>query len=162
VNGAPAFVADPFSVPDVVAGQNYSGTIASNALDPNPSDTLAFSKLTGPVWLNLTSNGTLSGTPLSPDVGTNVFVVRVNDSQNLSATATMTVSVLAATPIVASLAVQTNQLLLTWTGGIGPYQVQQATTLDNPDWQNAGPSISGSTTFLTPTNMAAFYRVSGR
>jgi hypothetical protein len=162
VNGAPAFVADPFSVPDVVAGQNYSGTIASNGLDPNPSDTLAFSKLTGPVWLNLTSNGTLSGTPLSPDVGTNVFVVRVNDSQNLSATATMTVSVLAATPIVASLAVQTNQLLLTWTGGIGPYQVQQATTLDNPDWQNAGPSISGSTTFLTPTNMAAFYRVSGR
>src|SRR5262249_13686183 len=38
VNGAPSFVTNPFSLPNITAGQNLSGTIATNASDPNPSD----------------------------------------------------------------------------------------------------------------------------
>lgn len=162
VNGAPTFVADPFSMPDAVAGQSYSGTIATNATDPNPSDTLAFAKVSGPAWLNVAGNGTLSGTPLSSDAGTNTFAVSVTDPSSLSDTATMTVSVLAAAPIVATLTAQTNQLTLTWTGGIGPYQIQQATNLDNPLWQDAGSPIGGNSALLVPTNDAAFYRILGR
>ena len=35
VNGAPSFTSNPFSHPGVNAGQPYSGTIATNATDPN-------------------------------------------------------------------------------------------------------------------------------
>ena len=65
-------------------------------------------------------------------------------------------------PIVATLALQPGQLLLTWTGGVGPYQVQMATNLDNPIWQDFGPPTSGNSLPLTPTNDAAFYRVVGQ
>jgi hypothetical protein len=162
VNGAPSFVANPFSLPDIIAGQDYSGSIATNATDPNPTDTLTFAKVSGPAWLNVAADGTLSGTPLSPDAGTNSFVVSVTDPGNLSNTATMNVLVQAPPPIVSSLSIQTNQLLLAWSGGIGPYQVQQATNLDNPSWQNLGAPISGNSLSLMPTNTAAFYRVRGQ
>jgi hypothetical protein len=162
VNGAPSFVSNPFSIPDVIAGQAYSGTIATNATDPNPADILTFAKVSGPAWLNVAADGTFSGTALSADVGTNSFEVSVTDPGNLSDTATMSVSVLAAAPIISSIAGQTNQLVLTWTGGIGPYQVQQATHLDSPDWQDLGAPVSGTSVFLTPTNDAALYRILGR
>jgi hypothetical protein len=74
----------------------------------------------------------------------------------------MNIAVQAAPPIVASLAPQPGQLLLTWTGGISPYQVQQATNLDIPSWQNFGVPTSGNNLSLTPTNDAAFYRILGQ
>jgi hypothetical protein len=162
VNGAPSFTANPFSLPDITAGQNISGTIAINATDPNPGDILTFAKISGPAWLTVASDGTLSGTPLSSDVGTNTFVVTVTDPFNLSNTATMNIPVQPPPPIVATLAPQPGQLLLTWTGGISPYQVQMATDLNNPTWQNLGPPTTGNTLSLTPTNDAAFYRIVGQ
>jgi hypothetical protein len=63
VNGAPSFVAHPFSMPSINAGTAYSATIATNATDPNPGDTLTFAKVSGPSWLSVAANGTLSGTP---------------------------------------------------------------------------------------------------
>lgn len=164
VNGAPSFAVDPFSLPDVIAGQNISGTIATNASDPNPSDVLTFGKVSGPAWLNVATDGTLSGAPLSADAGTNTFVVSVTDPGALSDSATMNIVVQqAASPIVASLTPQPDQsLLLTWTGGVSPYQVQQATNLDNPVWQNFGGPTSGNNLSLMPTNAAAFYRIVGQ
>jgi fibronectin type 3 domain-containing protein len=38
-----------------------------------------YSKVSGPAWLSVASNGTLSGTPGNGDVGANTFVVRVTD-----------------------------------------------------------------------------------
>jgi len=164
VHGAPAFAVNPFSLPDIIAGQNLSGTIATNASDPNPSDTLTFAKVNGPAWLNVGADGTVSGTPLIADAGTNTFIVSVTDPGTLSGTATLNVFVQqqAASPIVASLEPQTGLLLLNWTGGVGPYQVQQATNLDNPIWENFGAPISGNTLSLTPSNAAAFYRIVGQ
>jgi Putative Ig domain/Galactose oxidase, central domain len=161
VNGAPYFIANPFSLPGIVAGGSYSGTVATNATDPNPGDTLTFAKVSGPAWLIVDTDGTVTGTPLSPDVGTNTFVVSVTDPGNLSNTATMTIAVAAAAPITASLALQPGQLVLTWSGGISPYQVWQATNLDNPVWQIFGAPISGNSLLVTPTNPAAFYRILG-
>jgi hypothetical protein len=74
----------------------------------------------------------------------------------------MSIFVLAPPAIVATLAPQPGQWLLTWAGGISPYQVQMATDLDNPTWQNFGAPIGGNSLSLTPTNDAAFYRVLGR
>jgi hypothetical protein len=162
VNGAPTFAANPFSMPGVVAGQSYSGSIATNASDPNPSDTLTFGIVSGPAWLSVAPDGSLSGTPLSPNAGTNTFLVKVRDQSNLSDTATMNIIVTPATPIISTLITQTNQLFLAWTGGLGPYQVQQATNLASPDWQNLGAPISGNSIELTPTNAAAFYRILGQ
>jgi hypothetical protein len=162
VNGAPSFTVNPFSLPGINAGQTYSGTIATNATDPNPADTLTFAKVSGPVWLNVAADGTLSGTPLSPDAGTNTFLVSVTDPGNLSNTATMDIFVQAPLPIIASLAIQPGQLLLSWAGGIGPYQVQQATDVGSPVWQKLGAPTSGNILVLTPTNAGAFYRVLGQ
>ncbi|HSU56358.1 MAG TPA: putative Ig domain-containing protein, partial [Candidatus Dormibacteraeota bacterium] len=162
VNGGPSFLVNPFSMPAVTAGQSYSGTIATNATDPNPPDILTFAKISGPAWLNVAADGTLSGTPLSVDTGTNSFIVRVADQQNLSGTATMSLFVLAATPILSSLTIETNQLSLTWTGGIGPYQVQQTADLNSPDWQDVGGPIGATSVTLSPTNEVMFYRILGQ
>jgi len=162
VNGAPSFIVNPFALPGIMAGQKYSGTIATNATDPNPTDTLTFAKVSGPAWLNVATDGTLSGTPLSPDAGSNTFLVSVTDPGNLSNTAIMTILVQAARPIVASLAVQPGQLLLSWSGGISPYQVQQATDLNNPAWQNFGGPTSSNSVSWAATNDAAFYRIIGQ
>jgi hypothetical protein len=162
VNGAPSFTVDPFSMPDIAAGQSYSGTIATNASDPNPADILTFEKVTGPAWLSVAGDGTLSGTPSSIDAGTNAFLVKVTDPGGLSDTATLNIVVSAVTPIISTLTLQTNQLWLTWSGGTGPYQVQQATNLTSPVWQNLGAPLSGNSLLLTPSNDAAFYRVVGQ
>lgn len=136
VDGAPMFVANPFTQPEVIAGLSYSGSMATNVFDPNPTDSFAFSKVSGPVWLIVATNGLLSGVPLSANVGTNTFIVSVFDSSSLSGAATMTINVLAAPAIVSSFSPQSGGFLLEWSGGVGPFQVQQATNLINPDWQN--------------------------
>jgi len=162
VNGAPSFNSDPFTMPDVVAGQNYSGSLATNASDPNPGDVLAFAKVSGPAWLTVAADGTLSGTPLSDSVGTNSFLVSVTDSGGLSNSATMNLTVDAAPPIVSTISFQSNALQLNWSGGIAPYQVQATPDLLNPAWQNLGGSINSNSLSLTPTNDMMFYRIIGQ
>lgn len=162
VNAAPAFLANPFTMPDVTAGQNYSGTIATNATDSNPADALTFAKVSGPAWLSVAPDGTLSGTPLSADAGTNVFTVGVTNSENLSDTATMNIFVLAPPAIIPAFSFQAGELTLNWAGGIGPFQVQMATNLADPDWQNVGDTINTNRLTITPSNAAAFFRIMGQ
>jgi len=159
-NSPPAFVSNPFTKPNANAGLAYAGTIATNASDPN-GDAITFAKVSGPAWLSVASNGALSGTPLSPNVGTNSFVVRVIDSGSLSNSATMNIAVIAAQPITASILPQGADLLLNWIGGIAPYQVQAATNLPG-FWQNLGGAITGNSLLISPTNSAGYFRVSGQ
>jgi autotransporter-associated beta strand protein len=58
----------------------YSDTIAGTAVSSNPGDTLTYSKASGPAWLNVAADGTLSGTPTSGDGGTNYFTIAVSDN----------------------------------------------------------------------------------
>ena len=162
VNGAPAFVANPFSMPAIAAGQNYSGSIATNVTDPNPADPLTFAKVSGPAWLSVAPDGALSGIPLSANGGTNTFAVSVTDSGNLSDTATMDIPVLAAPAIVSTFTFQAGELVLNWDGGIGPFQVQTTTNLVNPDWQNVGDATATNSLSITPSNAAAFFRILGQ
>ncbi|HEX5218778.1 MAG TPA: LamG-like jellyroll fold domain-containing protein [Verrucomicrobiae bacterium] len=160
-NRAPAFVANPFTKPGIVAGQNYSGTLAGEAVDPN-GDVLTYTKISGPSWLLVAGNGALAGTPLSANLGTNSFVVRATDGGGLFSNATMNVNVSAAPAIVLGLSWQELNLSLSWSGGIAPYQVQATTNLAEAIWEDVGGPTSGFNLLLTPSNSSSFYRVFGQ
>ena len=75
----------------------------------------------------------------------------------------MSVPVTSAPPIVTGAAQQPDgSLMLNWGGGIGPYQVQWTTNLNNPDWQDLGVPMGASNLLILPTNGAGFYRIYGQ
>lgn len=88
---APVFNSDPISKAGAIQDQSYSETLAADASDGN-GDVLTFSKLSGPAWLSVASDGTLSGTPDASDVGLNEFVVQVSDG-GLDSSATLSIDV---------------------------------------------------------------------
>jgi hypothetical protein len=97
VNHPPMFASDPFSKSKATQGQPYSGSIAGNASDSDPGDTMTFSKLSGPAWLTVAGNGTLSGTPpVRGSGGVNTFTVRVTDSAGAFDDAVMNITVVSA------------------------------------------------------------------
>jgi len=95
-NSAPVFTVKPISRPAAGAGVVYSNTLAGSATDVNVGDTLTYSILSGPTWLSVATNGTLSGLPTAADVGTNVFTVKVTDAALAFDTATLNIVVLSA------------------------------------------------------------------
>jgi hypothetical protein len=160
-NWSPVFTANPFSEPNVTAGQNYSANISTNATDLN-GDTLTFAKVSGPAWLNVSTSGILSGTPLSPDAGANSFVVSATDTGSLSNTANLYIQVESAAPIVSGLTNNADNIVLNWSGGIAPFQILMSTNLTDPIWIDIGDSINSNSFNIAPTNPAAFYRISGQ
>ena len=92
----PYFRSDLIRLPDAMADHSYTPveTLAHYALDPNPSDELTFTKVTGPAWLQVASDGGLSGSPGIDDFGINQFTLRVTDLNNNAADATFEVPVL--------------------------------------------------------------------
>ena len=77
-------------------------------------------------------------------------------------TATMNITVTAAPPMSAGISFEGGNLVLSWSGGIVPYQVQVTTNLAKPDWQNVGGPISTTTIMFAPSNAASFYRILGQ
>ncbi|HEX9263033.1 MAG TPA: M12 family metallo-peptidase [Candidatus Binatia bacterium] len=117
VNNPPTFTSDPIVKPNATQGQAYSGSIASNASDPD-ADPLTFAKTGGPIWLSVAANGALSGTPGAADLGLNSLTVSVADGRNGSDTATLQITVIA--PLLppsnlAAASVVTKQIDLNWT-----------------------------------------------
>ncbi|MHC4854776.1 MAG: putative Ig domain-containing protein, partial [Planctomycetota bacterium] len=94
VNDAPTFTVDPINKPDATEDAAYSDTIAGSATDIDAGDTLTYSKVSGPAWLSVAANGTLSGTPANGDVGANAFTVEVNDGNGGTDTATLNITVI--------------------------------------------------------------------
>ncbi len=79
-NNAPSFDSDPFSKSDALEDAAYIGqSLSDDASDADVSDTLTFSKVSGPDWLEVAANGDLSGTPDDSHVGVNSFTVQVSD-----------------------------------------------------------------------------------
>jgi subtilisin-like proprotein convertase family protein len=75
----PLFSSDPIGKTAAPVNGVYSGTLSGNASDPN-GQPLTFSKTSGPSWLSIAANGTLSGTPQLVDLGLNSWTVRVSSS----------------------------------------------------------------------------------
>jgi hypothetical protein len=96
-NDAPVFSSDPISTANASEGVAYSDSIAGTATDIDSGDTLSYSKDAGdPAWLTVASDGTLSGTPGTGDVGLNTFTITVDDNQGGVDTATLNITVDAA------------------------------------------------------------------
>ncbi|MHC4988935.1 MAG: Ig-like domain-containing protein, partial [Planctomycetota bacterium] len=91
-NHPPGFTSDPINERVATEDAAYSGTIADDASDWE-SDPMTFSKVSGPAWLSVASDGTLSGTPATGDIGDNVFTVQV-DATGGSDTATLNITVI--------------------------------------------------------------------
>jgi len=99
-NQAPAFIADPVTAAAAMADIPYVGqSLAPSATDPDIAlgDTLTFSKVGGPMWLDVAPDGSLSGTPQAADAGPNTFNVRVSDMAGASADVTLQITVLETT-----------------------------------------------------------------
>lgn len=84
-NQAPSFTSDPITEVNATEDTAYNSTISDNASDFE-SDAMTFSKVSGPAWLSVASNGTLSGTPGISDVGNNIFTVQVDDAEGNNTT----------------------------------------------------------------------------
>jgi hypothetical protein len=58
---------------------------------------------------------------------------------------------------------QTNDLILEWTGGRGPYQIQTRTNLVSGAWSNLGSSLATTTTAINiGTDKTRFFRAAGQ
>jgi uncharacterized repeat protein (TIGR03803 family) len=159
-NIPPSFLVNPLIAPSATAGQPYSLSIATNAFETNAGDTLTFAIVSGPSWLSITTNGVLSGTPYSINAGTNKFIVSATDLAGFSGTGTVCVFVVAE-PIVETISTQGTNLLLGWSGGVAPYQVQATTNLAPTNWLNIGYPTNGTSLIISPTNAASYYRIRG-
>jgi hypothetical protein len=79
-NSAPFFLANPTLATNAPANVAFAETLSGRAADADSGDALAFNKVNGPAWLNIATDGALTGLPRLTDVGTNDFMVRVTDS----------------------------------------------------------------------------------
>jgi uncharacterized repeat protein (TIGR03803 family) len=152
----PLFLSSPFSQASATATAPYFASLSTNAVTP-PGDVLAFAKVSGPAWLTVAADGTLSGTPGVGDIGANVFTVSLADTNGWSSTATMSITVVPLPSI--SLSTQGTNMVLSWSGDQPPYWVQMATGLAGAAWQTIAGPMTNTTLLVTPTNTAAFYRV---
>jgi subtilisin-like proprotein convertase family protein len=78
-SSVPLFSADPIGKSAAPVNGVFSGTLTGNASDPN-GQALTFSKVSGPSWLSIAANGTLSGIPQLADLGLNRWAVQVSSS----------------------------------------------------------------------------------
>jgi autotransporter-associated beta strand protein len=77
------------ATPFVAFSTNVTGTVT----DPDPGDSVTYSKASGATWLTVNSDGTMTGTPGSGDGGTNYFTVRAADTAGASAFAVVSIIV---------------------------------------------------------------------
>ncbi len=99
VNDEPAFDSDPIVEVAATEGTLYASTLSDDANDPDPGDSLTFSKLGGPIWLSVAGDGTLSGTPGGGNIGLNSFTVAVTDGNGGSDSATLNITVTPLAPV---------------------------------------------------------------
>ena len=164
---APRFSTDPFAEAGAILGTPYSSTLADNITDTNANETLVFTRLSGPAWLTVAVNGTLTGTPGPGDLGTNTFTVRVTDSTGFSDDATVRIFVLNPAPpvMLPGLNVSGGNFNFQFTGTLGQhYRVEYTPVLPAPGpWQVVTDIVSLATSPLAvsvpTTNSVGFYRV---
>lgn len=126
----PSFKSDPVLKPAAVQDEIYIGSLADDASDPN-SDEMTFSIDGDPVWLNVATNGDLSGTPLVGDLGTNIWTVFVTDGISGTNSAQLEIVVLPGPPEPQTS--QTNVILI---------------VIDDLGWMDL--SVQGSQFYETP------------
>ncbi|VGO19330.1 CBM96 family carbohydrate-binding protein [Pontiella sulfatireligans] len=157
-NQPPAFTADPFSKGNAATNSAYGGSVAGAASDPE-NDAMTFSKVSGPAWLSVASDGTLSGTPGAGDLGLNTFTVQVDATGGSdAATVNITVSSVGAMPSGYPAGVGTN---------VGDEWISrvQFSTIDQSSGADGGyvdrTTVSASVTAGSSHTMTVTYGYSG-
>ena len=93
-NDAPVWSAPSLTKSAVTRDQPYlTQSVAADASDVDSTSSLVWTKVSGPAWLLVASDGTLSGTPGVADVGVNTFTLRVTDDTGAFAETTLTITV---------------------------------------------------------------------
>ncbi len=93
VNLAPVWNNTTLTKAEATTLQAYSESLADDVHDADVNDVVSFAKLSGPDWLKVATDGTLSGTPTLSDQGENIFVVRATDSAANDSDVTVIISV---------------------------------------------------------------------
>ncbi len=81
----PVVTNSTINLPFAEQDRDYKGTVVGQVTDPE-SKKLTYSKVSGPSWLVVTEDGSLSGRPSSGDVGKQVFTIEVSNSDHDSVT----------------------------------------------------------------------------
>jgi hypothetical protein len=164
VNNPPTFTSDPIVKTNATQATAYSGSLSGNASDLN-ADPLTFAKTAGAAWLKIASNGALSGTPGTSDLGLNSFTVSVADGRGGSDTATLQITVIAPlaapTNLVATAGVK--QISLTWSfagSGINGFKIEQSS--NGKSYSQIATVGAGTTSYLNTglrSGRKYYYRV---
>jgi len=109
-NSAPYFNSTILNKPTVEVGVQVSGSLVSDSGDPDIGDVLSYSKLSGPAWLTVNSDGSYSGTPGQNNIGENTFLVEVKDSALANASATLSITVIEAGSLSSDVSPPTGQV----------------------------------------------------
>jgi autotransporter-associated beta strand protein len=94
-NDAPVFILPTIITAAATQDVPYLASIAGSAVDQDSQDTLTYNRISGPEWLQIATDGALSGKPLATHIGPNQFSIRVTDAGGLSADALLTIDVIA-------------------------------------------------------------------
>ncbi|MEN6306458.1 MAG: metallophosphoesterase [Anaerohalosphaeraceae bacterium] len=92
VFGGPVFSSNMITAQNAAEDVFYKNSIASEVIDPDGLP-LTFSKVSGPSWLQVAADGSLTGTPLNANTGLNSFVVRCENTHNNYDQATLNIQV---------------------------------------------------------------------
>lgn len=145
----PRFEAAVLPQPPAVALQPWTGSLAGSAT--GGTGTRSFSKLGGPGWLGVASDGRLTGVPSLADAGPNEFEVRVSVPSGGAATARVTVEVAPLTGLSARYAFNGNAAAAC---GTLPAQPAGAPAYV-PGRQGQAVSLDGTDDYLTlPASLA--------
>lgn len=117
ISGDEAFSSPPefsqleLELPALSGGDSVSGSLADWATHPSGAD-LSFSVISGPGWLQVAADGTLSGTPAPSDSGLNQWTIRVTSADGLWAESVLSTQVSFSDPFVQLSQPQPAQTLL--------------------------------------------------
>ena len=98
VPSEPEFIDDPIVEVNAIVDFSYSSGIDDNAIFAS-NIVITFEKVSGPDWLSVAADGTLSGTPGAGDAGENSFVVKVSDDSGGFDTTTLSIYVALSPPL---------------------------------------------------------------
>ncbi len=140
----------------VVAGANVSFAVAASGSAP------------------LTYQWCFNGANLVGATATNYSITGVQPAHagnytvivtNLAGSATSAVAALTVTvsvPIQVSATLQGDNLVLSWKGGLAPFQLQTAPSLADAVWENLDPATTNRSFSISRTNNRSFYRILGK
>ncbi|NDV63207.1 sulfatase-like hydrolase/transferase [Puniceicoccales bacterium CK1056] len=97
-NTPPLFNRNAITADDAEVDASYSFELSAFVEDPDVGDSLTFSKVSGPIWLTVAPSGTISGNPLTGDLGVHYAKVEVADASGAIDLAEVCLSVVPAGP----------------------------------------------------------------